>query len=187
MTNLPQPNKWRLDPMTLSTNAAFVLVATVFLGLVGGLMQAGLVPSLAETALSQRYSPWNTLVPLRLWMGLAVTLSLILPIFALLICWRWLAARLVLLLYLIVMLVHILTEVVFNKLGLPGMNYVVGFTYTSYKVWQLWCYKRYINQQKRSGKGRRKLVLAILVGGIVFWTLNWLFLAINLVTRTAGA
>ncbi len=92
MTNLPQSNDRWIDPTTLSANAAFFLLATLFLAIVGWLMQIGILPSFAENALSQRYSPWGTRIPLKTWMQLAVVVSLILPVFALLVGWRCVAA-----------------------------------------------------------------------------------------------
>lgn len=186
MPTLLQPDKRWFDPLTLNTNAMFILVATIFLTLAGWLMQAGILPSLIETSLSQRYSPWNTLIPLKIWMQLAVVLSLILPIFVLLVCWREAIVRRMMLFYIGVMLVHILTEMAFTKLGLPKMNFIIGFIYTSYKLWQLWYYQQCITKEKIFRGIKRGFVMAIFVGGIVFWTLNWVFLGINLVTRTIG-
>ena len=176
--------KQRFDPMTLSTNVAFVLLATLFLGLASWLMWAGLIPSLAETTLSQRYSPWSTFLPLQLWMQIAIVLAIVLPIFAFLVQWRWSVVRRMMALYLLVLLAQIPTERVVTSLGLSGMNYLIGFTYTSYRVWQLWCYRQCFSQQESRNRMGGYLMWMILGGGLIFWSLNWLFLAINLVTRT---
>jgi hypothetical protein len=186
MIDLSQSRQRWLNPLTFSTNAAFVLIATLFLSIAGWLMHFGILPSFEETSLSLRYSPWNTLIPLEIWMKLAVSLAFMLPIFALLICWGWRVVRYMLLFYLAVMLLHIFTEMIFSKLGLPRMNYLVGFTYTSYKIWQFWSYKQYIHQQKQIKGRRRNILLIVFIVNLVFWTLNWLFLGINLVTRSIG-
>ena len=183
---LHKNQRW-FEPITFKTNVVFVIVVTLFLALTGWLTQTDILPSLVETSLSQRYSLWNNFVPLKIWMQLAVILSLILPVFVLLVCWHKAIVRRMMLLYVVVMLVHIATEMTFNKLGLSSMNFIVGFTYTSYKVPQLWCYQRQIGKQNNLSGIRRTLVMVVLVGGIVFWTLNWLFLGINLVTRIIGA
>lgn len=149
-------------------------------------MQTGLLPSLAETALSQRYSP-HTLIPRRIWMRLAVVLTIILPGLALLICWRQLAARRLLVLYIGVLVVQILTELLFHQWKLPrGINYIIGFIYTSYRIWQLWCYQQYIRRHRALVKFRQNMVLAVFIVAIIFWTLNWLILSIELVTRTVN-
>ena len=175
------------EPITFKTNVVFVIVVTLFLALTGWLMQTDILPSLVETSLSQRYSPWNNFVPLKIWMQLAVILSLILPVFVLLVCRHKAIIRRMMLLYVVVLLVQIATEITFSKLGLLGMNFVIGFSYTSYRVLQLWCYQRQVGKQNNLSGIRRSLVMVVLVGGIIFWTLNWLFLGINLVTRTIGA
>lgn len=183
---MPHKRRW-FEPITVKTNVVFVIVVTLFLALTGWLTQTDILPSLVETSLSQRFSPWNNFVPLKIWMQLAVSLSLILPVFVLLVCWHKAIVRRMMLLYVVVMLVHVATEMTFNKLGLSSMNFIVGFTYTSYKVPQLWSYQQQIGKQNNLRGIRRTIVLVVLVSGIVFWTLNWLFLGINLVTRIVGA
>lgn len=183
MNKLPHtPKKW-LDPITWKVNVTFILVATIFFAIVGWMISASLL-SFEETPLSQRYSPWNTLIPIQIWMKLAVVLSLILPVFAIVMSWRWTTVRLMLLLYVCTLLVQIATESMFYKLGLPGINFVVGFIYTTYRIWQLWCYQGSLRKQVKPQGFKRKIVEGIFISGIVFWTINWLILAINLMTRT---
>jgi hypothetical protein len=119
-------------------------------------------------------------------MRLAAIIAIVLPGLALPICWRWRAARRLLLLYLSVLVVQIFTESLLSNWKLSGMNFIVGFIYTSHRVWQLWCYQQYVRRHRELGKFRQNLVLAVFIGGIVFWTLNWLILLINLVTRING-
>ena len=180
--SLSNRKRW-LDPMRFGTNIAFVLLATLFVALASWLMHSGIISSLTETTLSQRYSPWNTFLPLKLWMQLALVLTIVLPICTLFLQWRIPTVRRMMALYFLVLLAQILTEKVVNSLGLSGMQYLIGFTYTSYRIWQLWCYRQCFYQQENHNKIRQYLMLAILVGGLIFWSFNWLFLAINLVTR----
>lgn len=70
-------------------------------------------------------------------MNLAIVVSLVLPTCAIAICWRWPVARRTLLLYVVMLLVQIPTEIAFGRLELVGMNYVIGYTYTSCWLWQL--------------------------------------------------
>lgn len=186
MANFLQSIKCLFDPKEIKANVAFFLAATPFLSLVGLMMKAEVFPSLAETSLSQQYSPWSTIVPLHAWMRLAFTLSFILPLVVLLFLWQWDAVRRMLLLYVGLLLAQIPSELLFTKLGLPGMNFVVGFTYTSFRIWQLCSYARWISRQKQSRTYRRNVALLIFVSGIVFWIMNWFFLAINLLTRSVG-
>jgi hypothetical protein len=189
MSILPHSNKRWFNPITIKTNFVFVIVVTLFLALAGWLMQAGILPSLVKTSFSQRYFPWNTFIPSKIWMQLAVILSLILPTFVLLVCWRKYIVRRMMLLYVVVLLVQISTEITFTKLGLLEMNLIIGFTYTSYRVWQLWYYQQQMGKQNQiSISGiRRSLVMAVFVSGIVFWTINWLQLSLKIVTRIIGS
>jgi hypothetical protein len=186
MTNLfSSPKRW-LNPTTLSFNIIFIVIATLLLAVAGWLMQTGLLPSLTETALSQRYS-FHTFIPIKIWMRLAVILTIMLPGLALLICWRWLVARRLLVLYIGVLGVQILTELLFHRWNLPrGMNYIIGFIYTSHRLWQLWCYQQYIRRHRELVQFRQNLVLTVFIVCIIFWTLNWLSLLISLVTRTVN-
>jgi len=178
--------KW-LNPMNFSTNAMFIVCATLFLVLISCLIQVEMFPSLAETTLSQHYSPWETLVPIKIWMQLAVISTLILPIFILLVYWRTSVCRHIMLLYVGIMLVQITTEIIFSNLGFANINYVIGFIYTSYRLWQLLRYKEHLRKQKIISGIKQRMVMTVIIGGIVFWTLNDLFLGINIVTRIIGS
>ena len=178
MSKSPSVNRQWLLPITLTTNVTFVVVASLFLAATGWLMQTGILSSLVETDLSLRYSPWATFIPLKTWMQLAVILSLVLPIFALFLGWGQAIVRRTMLLYVVILLIQISTEMTFLKLGLPGMNFIVGFVYTTYRVWQLWFCKQQFGKQKKSWGIGKNFILAIFLSGIVFWTVNWLILAI---------
>jgi Gamma-glutamyltranspeptidase len=177
MNNIFSSRKHWLDPTTLRSNLLFIAIATLLS------VGAGL---LMKTSFSQTYSPHN-IIPIRLWMRLAVILTLVLPGLTLAICWRSLAARRLLVLYISVLVVQILTETLFRQWQLPrGINYIVGFIYTSYRLWQLWCYRQYIHSHQDLVKFRQNMVMATFSIDIIFWTLNWLFLLIALVTRTVN-
>jgi hypothetical protein len=118
-------------------------------------------------------------------MRLAVLLTLVLPGLTLVICWRSLAVRRLLVLYIGVIVVQILTETLFRQWQLlRGINYIIGFIYTSHRLWQLWCYRQYIRSHQDLVKFRQNMVMATFSIDIIFWTVNWLFLLIALVTRT---
>jgi hypothetical protein len=175
-----------LNPTTLRSNLIFIAIATFLSVGSGWLMQTGLLTSLAQTPLSQIYSPHN-IIPIRIWMRLAVILTLVLPGLTLAICWRSLAARRLLVLYIGVMVVQILTETLFRQWQLPrGINYIIGFIYTSHRLWQLWCYRQYIRSHQDLVKFRQNMVMATFSIDLIFWTVNWLFLVIALVTRTVN-
>lgn len=184
MTNIFSSRKHWLDPTTLGSNIIFIAIATLLSIGAGLLMKTGLLPSLAETPFSQSYSPHN-IIPIRIWMRLAVILTLVLPGLTLAICWRSLAARRLLVLYIGVLVVQILTETLFRQWQLPrGIYYIIGFIYTSHRLWQLWCYRQYIRSHQDPVKFRQNMVMATFNIDIIFWTLNWSFLSIALVTRT---
>ena len=120
-------------------------------------------------------------------MKLAVILTLVLPGLTLAICWRSLVVRRLLVLYIGVIVVQILTETLFRQWQLPrGINYIIGFTYTSHRLWQLWCYRQYIRSHQDLVKFRQNMVMTTFSIDIIFWTVNWLFLVIALVTRTVN-
>lgn len=175
--------RWR-NPTTLTNNGMFICAATLLLLVTGRRMQAGRFPSLQETALSRRYSPWSTWLPFKLWMRLAVLVALVLPATAVAVWRRWSHVRQVFLSYMGVLIIQVATESVFIRRGLPTMNLVVGFVYTTYRVWQLWQSDRLIDAQEQPTGTKRGIIRAILLAGVTFWSLNWLILGINLVTRT---
>jgi hypothetical protein len=187
MTNLLVPSKRWLNPTTLSSNLIFIVTVTLLVAIAGWLMKTGILPSLTETALSQHYS-LHAFIPRPIWMRMAVVLTIILPTVVLLTCWRWLAVRRVFMLYIGVIVVQILTESLFHKWNIPrGINWIIGFIYTSHRIWQLWCYQQYIRSQQELVKFRRQnMVLAVFVICIIFWTLNWLNLSIEMLVRAAN-
>lgn len=174
--------RW-FNPITIKTNFLIFIVLTLLLTLIACLIDAKVLPSFIKTFLSQSHSPLDAFIPSKIWIQLAVFLSLVLPIFALLLCWHKSIIRRMMLLYIVMLLVQIGTEITFSKLGLFEMNLIIGFTYTNYRVWQLWSYQGQISKHDKNSDIKQNLAMAVIVSGIIFWTLNWLKMMANIATR----
>jgi|GEM_PF-6002240 len=116
-------------------------------------------------------------------MQLAIVFGLILPILALAACWSQSTWRRMLLLYIAVLFMQIVTESTFSRLGFTGMNYIISFVYTSYRLWQLCLYNAYASELEKFGR-RKQIVQTVFLLGIVFWGLNLIILAINSLARS---
>lgn len=119
--------------MNWKITLSFVLSATLLTILVGWLTINGVLPiqqNIQFSATEQNF--------LRVWLGLAIAIGLILPSIAWLVWLKNPPARKILGFYLFVLLVQIVTEQVFSSIGSPSIVVTIGTIYTVFRLWQLW-------------------------------------------------
>lgn len=119
--------------MNWKITLSFVLGATLLTILVGWLTIDGVLPIQQNIQFSINEQNF-----LRVWLGLAIAIGLILPSVAWLLWLKNPLARKILGFYLFVLLVQIVTEQVFSSIVVPSIVVTIGTVYTVFRLWQLW-------------------------------------------------
>lgn len=158
-------------------DAAFVVLATLTVAVVGLLVESGEVSWLSqgERPLQDLFPAWGR-AAFALWMLLAVLLGLVLPSVALAVWRRDRAVRAALLPYVLLLMVQVPTELVAAEIFFPNIFAVVGLLYTSYRLWQLRRSERVLASAEGPGTTGRRAARALVLSGLAFWMLNLTFL-----------
>lgn len=155
---------------------ALILGTLVALGLLTG---ADVLPWLQPGGLRMPYQPLigGGIAVLFGWLLSVFSISVVLPLVTLLIWWRNRDVRRVLLLYLGVVAVQLIGETQLSWVFAPIIVPVCGgLLYSSFRVWQLWNFQRYIATVSTLRPIGRRIVRGVLLAGVVIWALNVGFL-----------
>lgn len=156
--------------MNWKITLAFVLSATLLTVIVGWLTINGVLPIQQNIQFSATERNF-----LRVWLGLAIAIGLILPSIAWLICLKNPQARKLLDFYLFVLLVQIITEQVSSTIASPSIVVTIGTIYTVFRLWQLWQGQQLI--YKTAGNSSNFQLMSSLVWLLgLFWFSNLLML-----------
>ncbi len=152
--------------MTWKAALSFAAIATLLTVLADGLTTAGLLPIAPniQYGIAERNF-------LQIWLGLAISLGLILPTIAWLVWRKHTLYRKILGFYLLVLAIQIVTEQVFSTVGFPSLVVVIGTLYTVFRVWQIWQGLRLVEADAQ--KSLMSILLWVLE---VFWIGNIVFL-----------
>ena len=164
-------------PGRVRADLAFVAIATLAVATIGLLVEAGEIPWLSpgERPLQEAFPAWGG-AAFAVWMVLAVLLGLVLPSVALVVWRRDRAVREALSPYVVLLLVQVPTELVAAEVFFPNVFAVVGLLYTCYRLWQLRRSRKALDRAEGSVTAGRRAARALLFSGLVFWTLNLVFL-----------
>jgi hypothetical protein len=154
--------------MTWKMTLSFVISATLLTLAVGWLIAAGSVPIQKTIQFSDAERAF-----MRVWMGLAIAIGLILPGVAGLIWFKQPQSRKILGFYLAVLIIQIITEQIFSSVMFPSLVVVIGTIYTTFRLWQLWQGQQLMGTFHSS---RRKWVGALLSILGLFWSGNLIML-----------
>ena len=156
--------------MNWKITLSFVLSATLLTILVGWLTINEVLPiqqNIQFSATEQNF--------LRVWLRLAIAISLILPSIAWLVWLKNPQARKILGFYLFVLLVQIVTEQVFSSIASPSIVVTIGTIYTVFRLWQLWQGQQLI--YKTAGNSSNFQLMSSLMWLLgLFWFSNLLML-----------
>ena len=119
--------------MTWKTILAFVLFATILTSIVGWLTVTEILP--LRQGIQYGDAERNFL---RIWLGLAIVIGVIVPAIAWLFWRDRLIYHQILGFYLTVMLIQIVTEQVASTIGFPSLVVTIGTIYTLFRLWQIW-------------------------------------------------
>jgi hypothetical protein len=108
---------------------------------------------------------------LEIWLGVAISLGLLLPAIAWLLWRNHLLYRKILGFYLLLLAIQIVTEQVFSSIGFPSLVVLIGTLYTVFRIWQIWQGLQLIEAAARNS--RMSILLWLLE---VFWVGNIVFL-----------
>lgn len=155
--------------MTWKTAFSFVALASGLTVFVGWLITVGglpIEPSINYTDAGLRF--------IRVWIWLAISLGLLLPLIAFVIWNRDPEPRKILGLYLSVLIIQIVTEQVVS-IWLPSLVVTVGTLYTVFRIWQLW-QGRQLMQTTVQERSSHKIIHSLLWLLLLFWTSNLIML-----------
>ncbi len=119
--------------MSWKTILAFVLFATLSTSIAGWLTATELLP-LRQTI---QYSDAERNF-LRIWLGLAIFIGVIVPAIAWFIWRDQLIYHQILGLYLATLVIQILTEQIVSSIIFPSLVVTIGTLYTLFRLWQIW-------------------------------------------------
>lgn len=177
------------SPITVGNVLLYGLFATVLLTTFYTLVQSGLVqwyaPGQRGVAFFRGLPRW-TLRALDLWVQLSAVVSLLLPLVVLAIWRRSPDVRQTYVPYILLMVIHSISEFAFALL-FGGINMLVGFTYTTYRIYQLWSAQRFMAASTEPRGASHAIVRGVLVLGLIFWSTNFLFVGTIVVTQFAWA
>lgn len=177
------------SPITVGNVLLYGLLATALLTIFHVLVRSGLVlwyaPGGRGVAFFRGLPRW-TLSALDLWVQLSAVVSLLLPLTVLGIWRRSPSVRRTYVPYILLMVIHSISEFAF-AIFFGGINMLVGFTYTTYRVYQLWSAQRYMAQAAEPVGRGRLIVRGVLLLGLIFWSANFLFVGTIVVTQFAWA
>lgn len=154
--------------MTWKITLSFVVSATLLTLAMGWLIAIEAVPIQKTIQFSDAERAF-----MRVWMGLAIAIGLILPSVAWLIWLKHPQLRKVLGFYLSVLIVQIITEQIFSSVMFPSLVVVIGTIYTTFRLWQLWQGQQLIGTFRSSS---RKWMSALLLILGLFWSSNLIML-----------
>lgn len=119
--------------MTWKTLLSFVLFATLLTSIVGWLTATGMLPLRHGIQYSDAERNF-----LRVWLGLAIVIGVLVPIIAWLVWREQLTYQKILGFYLAALVIQIVTEQVFSTIGFPSLVVTIGSIYTLFRLWQIW-------------------------------------------------
>ena len=159
--------------MNWKITLSFVLSATLLTILVGWLTMTRVLPIQQNIQFSVTERNF-----LRVWLGLAIAIGLILPGIAWLVWLKNLPARKVLDFYLFVLLVQIVTEQVSSTIASPSIVVTIGTIYTVFRLWQLWQGQKLIHKTAVNLSSPKLMSSLLWLLGL-FWCSN-LFMLLTL-------
>ncbi|MBD2068224.1 hypothetical protein H6F93_11945 [Leptolyngbya sp. FACHB-671] len=155
--------------MSWRTSLAFVVLATLFMMLVGWLISNRLLPIRQTIEHSEAGLKF-----IQVWMQLAIAIGLVLPTIAFIAWFKRPKIRKIFGSYLLLLVIQIATEQIVSEVWLSSLVVVIGTLYTAFRVWQLWQGLQMIKTtQKRS---RYRLVSSVLWLLLLFWSSNLIVL-----------
>jgi hypothetical protein len=119
--------------MTWKTILGFVLFATLLTSIVGWLTATEILPLRQGIQYSDAERNF-----LRIWLGLAIVIGVILPAIAWFVWREQFAYHQMLGFYLATLVIQIVTEQVFSTIGFPSLVVTIGTLYTLFRLWQIW-------------------------------------------------
>ena len=159
-------------------DAAFAVGAAVALALLGWFLVA-IEPfgvGLVDAPVAGKLPEWGA-AALGVWMGCVGVVALVLPGLALVGWGRYPSVRLALLPYVSVLGFQILLEMLLAVAIAPNLVVLVGLVFTGYRLRQLQIARRiFAGAHGPSGTGRA-VVGRVLSLGLLFWSVNLIFLA----------
>lgn len=187
---LPAPRPAIIPAVTtLRFNLKAVAIILSVLIALGALTGAGALPWLQPGGLRLPYRPLvgGGIVVLFGWLLTVFSISVVLPLATLLICWRHRDVRRVLLLYIGVVAIQLIGETQLDWLFAPMIVPLCGgLLYSSFRVWQLWNFQRYVATLGTLRPLIRRLARGVLLAGVLIWALNVGFLLAVALPRFAA-
>jgi hypothetical protein len=154
--------------MTWKITLSFVISATLLTLAMGWLIAIEAVPIQKNIQFSDAERGF-----MRVWMGLAIAIGLILPSVAGLIGFKHPQLRKILGFYLSVLIIQIITEQILSSVVFPSLVVGIGTIYTAFRLWQLWQGQQLIRTFHSSS---RKWISALLATLGLFWSSNLIML-----------
>lgn len=177
------------SPLAIGHVLLYGLLATTMLVTFHLLVQSGLVrwyaPGERGVAFFRGLPRW-TLSALDLWVQSSAVISLLVPLIVLGIWRRSASVRRTYVPYILLMVIHSISEFAFAIL-FGGINMLVGFIYTTYRIYQLWTAQRYMAEAVEPRGISRVITRGVLLLGLIFWSTNFLFVGAIVVTQFAWA
>lgn len=161
-TLIKQALTWRVS-LTFATLATFITIT------VGWLSSVGLFPIYQAIEYSK-----SGLQFIRVWLGLAIAIGLILPTMALIAWFKHPELRKIFGFYLLLLIIQIITEQIISSIWLSSLVVVIGTLYTAFRVWQLWQGLHLI--QSTQALAGHKLSRGLLWLLFFFWSSNLIML-----------
>ena len=153
--------------MTWKTVLAFIVSATLLILLSGWLIRANALPIQSEILYSKAEQNF-----VQVWIQIAISVGLLLPILAFLVRIRRSDARTVFGFYLLVLVIQIVTEQFCSRIFSRSLSVLIGTLYTGFRLWQLWQGCRILKMNPRLDQLTQSLLWLLLF----FWSANLIFL-----------
>lgn len=161
-----QPLNW-LTTLSFLTFATLLIILTSWLGISGALP--------IKMAMAYSNSEFNFI---RVWMGLAISIGVLLPSAAFFVWIRHPEPRKVLGFYLLVLIIQIMTEVVLSSVLFPSIVVFIGTIYTPFRLWQLWQGQQILAINTQLSLHNRRLLVYLLWLTLLFWLSNLIILLV---------
>ena len=122
-----------MNPNQLLTIILFLISATIFSVIVGGLVKQSVLPLKPVMDYSEPQLKF-----IKIWVNVALFIGVILPGLILIFVWQQPLQHQFLSYYLIVFFLQLASEFIFKRWFCKSVVVIIGILYTGFRIWQLW-------------------------------------------------
>ena len=160
-------------PLTWKTTLSSVILATLFILLIGWLVINGTLP----VKQVMDFSDWARNF-IQFWVLVAIFIGLILPVIAFFTWIRQKELRRVSGFYLLILIIQIVTEQVLSSVLFPSIVVVIGSIYTALRLVQLWQSQQLMITADQPGTLSRMIMGSLWWFLLLFWSSNLIMLLV---------